>query len=91
MLNYVAVHDVGTVVNPVGARGQVEGGVVQGIGYALTENLRTNDKGVIVNGNLHDYRLPTIVDVPPNIETIFIETNPSPNGPFGAKGLGEPP
>lgn len=51
----------------MGARGQAEGDVVQGIGYALTENLRTNDKGVIVNGNFHDYRLPTIVDVPPNI------------------------
>ncbi|WP_330348272.1 xanthine dehydrogenase family protein molybdopterin-binding subunit [Streptomyces sp. NBC_00582] len=91
VLNFVAVHDVGRVVNPVGARGQVEGGVVQGIGYALTENLRTNDAGVIVNGNLHDYRLPTIADVPPNIETVFIETNHSHTGPFGAKGLGEPP
>ena len=91
VLNFIAVHDVGRVVNPVGARGQVEGGVVQGIGYALTENLRTNDLGVIVNGNFHDYRLPTIADVPPNIETVFIETNHSHTGPFGAKGLGEPP
>jgi CO/xanthine dehydrogenase Mo-binding subunit len=91
VLNFIAVHDVGRVVNPVGARGQVEGGVVQGIGYALTENLRTNDAGVIVNGNFHDYRLPTIADVPPNIETVFIETNHSHTGPFGAKGLGEPP
>ncbi|MFI5797776.1 xanthine dehydrogenase family protein molybdopterin-binding subunit [Streptomyces sp. NPDC051677] len=91
VLNFIAVHDVGRVVNPVGARGQVEGGVVQGIGYALTENLRTNDLGVIVNGNFHDYRLPTIADVPPNIETVFIETNHSRTGPFGAKGLGEPP
>ncbi|MFF9780404.1 molybdopterin cofactor-binding domain-containing protein [Streptomyces sp. NPDC013978] len=91
VLNVIAVHDVGRVVNPVGARGQVEGGVVQGIGYALTENLRTNDRGVIVNGNFHDYRLPTIADVPPNIETVFIETNHSHTGPFGAKGLGEPP
>ncbi len=91
VLNFIAVHDVGRVVNPVGARGQVEGGVVQGIGYALTENLRTNDLGVIVNGNFHDYRLPTIADVPPHIETVFIETNHSHTGPFGAKGLGEPP
>lgn len=91
VLNYIAVHDVGKVVNPVGARGQVEGGVVQGLGYALTENLKTNDLGVIVNGNFHDYRLPTIADVPPNIETVFIETNRSHTGPFGAKGLGEPP
>jgi CO/xanthine dehydrogenase Mo-binding subunit len=91
VLNYIAVHDVGKVVNPVGARGQVEGGVVQGIGYALTENLRTNDNGVIVNGNLHDYRIPTIADAPASIETVFIETNESSSGPYGAKGLGEPP
>ncbi|MER6562154.1 xanthine dehydrogenase family protein molybdopterin-binding subunit [Streptomyces sp. NPDC001027] len=91
VLNVIAVHDVGRVVNPVGARGQVEGGVVQGIGYALTENLRTNGLGVVVNGNFHDYRLPTIADVPPCIETVFIETNQSRTGPFGAKGLGEPP
>lgn len=91
VLNFIAVHDVGTIVNPVGARGQVEGGVVQGIGYALTENLKTNDVGVIINGNFHDYRLPTIADVPSNIETVFIETNSSRTGPFGAKGLGEPP
>ena len=91
VLNFIAVHDVGTIVNPVGARGQVEGGVVQGIGYALTENLKTNAAGVIANGNFHDYRLPTIADVPPNIETVFNESNSSRTGPFGAKGLGEPP
>lgn len=91
VLNYIAVHDVGTIVNPVGARGQVEGGVVQGIGYALTEELRTNQDGVVVNGNLHDYRVPTIVDVPESIETVFIESNQSFTGPYGAKGLGEPP
>lgn len=91
VLNVIAVHDVGRVVNPTGARGQVEGGVVQGIGYALTENLKTNDAGVIVNANFHDYRLPTIADLPADIETVFIETNQSHNGPFGAKGLGEPP
>ncbi|HEX5016603.1 MAG TPA: xanthine dehydrogenase family protein molybdopterin-binding subunit [Actinomycetes bacterium] len=91
VLNFIAVHDVGRVVNPVGARGQVEGGVVQGIGYALTEELKTNDLGVILNGNFHDYRIPTIADAPPNIETVFIESNPSKTGPYGAKGLGEPP
>lgn len=91
VLNFVAVHDVGRVVNPTGARGQVEGGVVQGIGYALTENLRTNDRGAIVNGNFHDYRLPTIADVPLAVETVFIESNASESGPYGAKGLGEPP
>jgi CO/xanthine dehydrogenase Mo-binding subunit len=65
--------------------------VLQGIGYALTEELKTNDQGVIVNGNFHDYRIPTIADAPPNIETVFIESSPSKTGPYGSKGLGEPP
>lgn len=91
VLNYVAVHDVGRVINPVGARGQVEGGVVQGIGYALTEQLKIDAQGRIINGNLHDYRIPTIADVPSTIETVFVETNQSLSGPMGAKGLGEPP
>lgn len=91
VLKYVAVHDIGRVLNPLAARGQVEGGVVQGIGYALFENLEIDKKGVVRNDNFHDYRMPTIADVPKSIETIFIETNESATGPFGAKGIGEPP
>ena len=91
VLRYVAVHDVGRILNPLAARGQVEGGVVQGIGYALYENLETDARGVVRNDNFHDYRIPTIADVPKSIETIFIETNQSATGPFGAKGIGEPP
>ena len=91
VLRYVAVHDVGRVLNPLAARGQVEGGVVQGIGYALFENLETDARGAVRNDNFHDYRMPTIADVPKSIETIFIETNQSATGPFGAKGIGEPP
>jgi CO/xanthine dehydrogenase Mo-binding subunit len=91
VVRYIAVHDVGRIVNPVGARGQVEGGVVQGIGYALTEHLQTDERGEVRNPNLVDYRMPTSLDVPTRIETVFIESNPSPAGPFGAKGLGEPP
>jgi CO/xanthine dehydrogenase Mo-binding subunit len=85
------VHDAGRIVNPVGARGQVEGGVVQGIGYALTEQLITDRDGRIRNGDLVDYRIPTIADVPDSIETVFVESSPATNGPRGAKGLGEPP
>jgi CO/xanthine dehydrogenase Mo-binding subunit len=91
VLRYVAVHDAGRIVNPVGARGQVEGGVVQGIGYALTEQLITDRDGRIRNGDLVDYRIPTIADVPDSIETVFVESSPATNGPRGAKGLGEPP
>jgi len=91
VLRYVAVHDVGRILNPLAARGQVEGGVVQGIGYALYENLEIDKNGAVRNDNFHDYRMPTIADVPESIETIFIETNASNTGPFGAKGIGEPP
>ncbi len=91
VMRYVAVHDAGRILNPVAARGQVEGGVVQGIGYALTEKLEIDRFGKVRNDNFHDYRMPTIMDEPKSIETIFIESNESVTGPFGAKGIGEPP
>ncbi len=78
----VAAHDVGKVLNPVGAHGQVEGAVVMGIGFALTEEFVPG----VTRGFAH-YRIPTTHDVP-EVETIFIE-RPDPKGPFGAKGLGE--
>ncbi|CAN5251640.1 molybdopterin-dependent oxidoreductase [soil metagenome] len=82
LIKITAAHDVGRAINPLLAEGQVEGGIAQGIGMALMEEYipgRTE--------NLHDYLIPTIGDVPP-IETILIEV-PDPEGPFGAKGLGE--
>ncbi|EIM72546.1 aldehyde oxidase and xanthine dehydrogenase molybdopterin binding protein [Nitratireductor aquibiodomus RA22] len=82
LLKITAAHDVGRAINPLLVEGQIEGGIAQGIGLALMEEYvpgRTE--------NLHDYLLPTIGDVPP-IETILVEV-PDPEGPFGAKGLGE--
>ncbi|TIP79477.1 MAG: aldehyde oxidase, partial [Mesorhizobium sp.] len=82
LIKITAAHDVGKAINPLLAEGQIEGGIAQGIGMALMEEYipgRTD--------NLHDYLIPTIGDVPP-IETILIEV-PDPEGPFGAKGLGE--
>ncbi|TPL38318.1 molybdopterin-dependent oxidoreductase [Mesorhizobium sp. B2-4-8] len=82
LVKITAAHDVGKAINPLLAEGQIEGGIAQGIGMALMEEYipgRTE--------NLHDYLIPTIGDVPP-IETILIEV-PDPEGPFGAKGLGE--
>ena len=82
LIKITAAHDVGKAINPVLAEGQIEGGIAQGIGLALMEEYipgRTE--------NLHDYLIPTIGDVPP-IETILVEV-PDPEGPFGAKGLGE--
>ena len=87
----VAVHDVGRIVNPLAASSQLEGGVIQGLGYALTEDLIVDPTtGVPVNGHLDDYKLPTIADVP-EIVCDFVDV-PDENLPnLGAKGLGEPP
>ena len=87
----VAVHDVGRIVNPLAASSQLEGGVIQGVGYALTEELIVDPTtGVPVNGHLDDYKLPTIADVP-EILWDFVNV-PDENLPnLGAKGLGEPP
>jgi xanthine dehydrogenase YagR molybdenum-binding subunit len=87
----VAVHDVGRIVNPLAASSQLEGGVIQGVGYALTEDLIVDPTtGVPVNGHLDDYKVPTIADVP-EIVWDFVDI-PDENLPnLGAKGLGEPP
>ncbi len=84
----IAVHDVGKVINPQTAAGQVEGGVLQGIGYALFEDMAPAG-GKILNTNFSTYILPTAKDAP-EIVSNFIE-DPYPQGPFGAKGLGEQP
>lgn len=87
VLNYWAAHDVGRVINRLGLEGQVEGGVVQGIGWALMEDMVT-ENGKILNPGFLDYRVPGSLDIPP-VNSLFIETD-DPNGPFGAKGIGEP-
>lgn len=86
ILKVLSVHDSGTIINPLLAEGQVEGGVAQGVGYALFEEI-VRQNGKVMNDNFTDYRMPTICDVP-QISTTFIEV-PDPYGPFGAKGLGE--
>ena len=84
---YVAVQDVGRVINPTYAAGQVAGGAVQGIGQAMFEDLQYRN-GRVANPNFTDYKLPTIADVP-QVQTILVE-QPSVHGPYGAKGVGEP-
>ncbi|HEY2987731.1 MAG TPA: xanthine dehydrogenase family protein molybdopterin-binding subunit [Candidatus Binatia bacterium] len=86
VLKVVSAHDLGKAINPPLAVGQVEGGVVMGLGYALREELRL-DEGRIINPSFADYAIPFAEQTPP-IETILIES-PSPVGPFGAKGIGE--
>jgi CO/xanthine dehydrogenase Mo-binding subunit len=89
VVRYAAFHDVGTVVDAPSARAQVEGGVVMGLGTALTEEALWSDDGRLLNAGLVDYRVPTLGEVPP-IDVTFVEGFPG-AGPFGAKGLGEPP
>lgn len=87
LLKVVAVHDAGTIINPEGARGQVIGGVVQGIGAALYEEMIVND-GIVTNPTFGEYKLPTTMDVP-EIVPVFVESYHE-EGPYGAKGLAEP-
>jgi CO/xanthine dehydrogenase Mo-binding subunit len=84
---YWASHDVGRCINPLILEGQVEGGVVQGIGWGLTEAM-VQDQGHVLNPTFLDYRMPGPLDVPP-IVSDFVEPV-DPKGPFGAKGIGEP-
>jgi len=84
----IAVQDAGKIINPGGARGQVEGGVIMGLGYALMEELLV-EHGATRNLNLGTYLIPTAKDIPEL--TVKIVEVPEPFAPFGAKGIGEPP
>lgn len=89
LLRYVAIHDIGFALNPLLVEGQIHGGAAQGIGWALHEAMRYDEHGELLTGSLMDYDLPHI-DTVPSIEVILVD-NPSPSGPFGARGIGEPP
>lgn len=86
--DFVAVQEVGTIINPVLAAGQVEGGVAQGIGFALYENV-VWQQGRMINGQMTNYIMPTSMDVPPI--RVWFEEVPYERGPAGAKGIGELP
>ena len=90
VLRYVAAHDSGRIVNPTLAENQVQGGVLQFLGIALREELYLDEKsGVTLNPGFLEHKCTSFVDFPP-IEVMFV-SDPDPIGPFGAKGLGEPP
>ncbi len=89
ILNICNVHDSGTILNPMLAKGQVHGGMSMSLGLGLSEVMLFNDKGKPLNNNLLDYKLPTIMDTP-DFGVEFVETY-EPTGPFGNKALGEPP
>jgi CO/xanthine dehydrogenase Mo-binding subunit len=86
--DFVAVQEVGKVINPVLAAGQIEGGVAQGIGFALYENVVWQE-GRMVNAQMTNYVMPTSMDVPPI--RVYFEEIPYARGPAGAKGIGELP
>lgn len=83
-----SAHDVGRAINPTLVEGQIEGGLVHGIGYALYEQMVWDDDGRLANPSFADYRLPGVHEAPSSIEPIIIE-DPDPTGPYGAKGVGE--
>jgi xanthine dehydrogenase molybdenum-binding subunit len=88
VLRYVAAHDVGKAINPVIVENQIYGAVIQGIGYALTENLQYNKSGNCITPDYMDYKIPGILDIP-EIIPILVEVGGGLFGPFMAKGIGE--
>jgi CO/xanthine dehydrogenase Mo-binding subunit len=90
VLRVAAAHDSGVILNPVGADGQVRGGVVMGIGQALSEGMQLDGEGHQLNAHLLDYKLVTAADAPP-IQIAWVETPAANGGPNGSKGIGEPP
>jgi putative selenate reductase molybdopterin-binding subunit len=84
---YLAMSDIGTVINPIAAEGQIQGGILQGIGYTLFEDMLFDEEGKLLNPDLTNYKIPSALDAP-DIENHFIESN-EPSGPFGAKSCGE--
>jgi CO/xanthine dehydrogenase Mo-binding subunit len=88
LLNFVSAHDIGRILNPLGHQGQINGGIVAGIGYALMEEMLVED-GRVTNLSLGDYKLPTTRDLPP-LTTVLLPTEHG-VGPYNIKAIGEGP
>jgi CO/xanthine dehydrogenase Mo-binding subunit len=86
----VLVQDVGRAINPEGIRGQMIGGAAQGLGWALYEAMVYDDQGQLLTGTLLEYNVPSADQVAERVETVMVEV-PSDHGPYGARGVGEPP
>ncbi len=89
VVRYTAIQDVGTAIHPSYVEGQLQGGAVQGIGWALNEEYFMKDDGSMANSSFLDYRMPTSLDLP-SIDTILVEV-PNPLHPYGVRGVGETP
>jgi carbon-monoxide dehydrogenase large subunit len=88
VIDYVAVEDVGRIVNPLTLHGQSVGAIVQGLGGTLLEHLIYDEEGQLLTGSLADYLMPTASDFP-SIRSVALELKPTPHNPLGAKGAGE--
>ena len=89
ILRYTATQDAGKAIHPSYVEGQIQGGAVQGIGWALNEEYIYNEKGEMTNASFLDYRIPTCLDLP-MIDTVIVEV-PNPGHPYGVRGVGETP
>ncbi len=89
ILRYTATQDAGKAIHPSYVEGQIQGGVVQGIGWALNEEYIYNDEGTMTNASFLDYRMPTCLDLP-MIDAVIVEV-PNPGHPYGVRGVGEVP
>jgi CO/xanthine dehydrogenase Mo-binding subunit len=89
ILRYTAFQDAGKAIHPSYVEGQLQGGAVQGIGWALNEEYYLNDQGQMMNSSFLDYRMPTSLDLP-MIDTVIVEV-PNPGHPYGVRGTGEVP
>ena len=88
VLRFTTAHDTGKVLNPMDHQGQINGAVIQGIGYALSEELLVED-GRVTSATFGEYKIPSIKDIP-ELETVVLESDAGP-GPYSAKGIGENP
>jgi CO/xanthine dehydrogenase Mo-binding subunit len=90
ILKLIAAHDVGQAINRLGCENQIQGGAIMGIGFGMLERQYIDTRtGICVNPNMVDFKIPSILDAP-MVEPIIVEPQ-DPYGPFGAKGVGEPP
>jgi len=89
IVDVISVNDVGKAINPQQVEGQTEGAIVQAAGYAMMENFIQKD-GYVLTPHLSSYLIPTVLDIPERVQTIILEY-PDPNGPWGARGMGEMP
>ncbi len=88
VLKYVAVHDVGKILNPMGLEGQLEGGIMMGMGQAFVETCEADDKGMVKNNNFRSYKIMKACDLPAELKMDFVE-GAAPIAPYGAKSIGE--